>query len=91
MVERYKNKVIIVGCGPWIEGVYFSQGALQRQKGRYPGGEMAFVKTFSRCRCRKNRRGKELQHLVNRIADWSSRKQVVVLVTAIHASLVIQS
>ena len=65
----------------WIEGVYFSQGPLQRQKGRYPGGKPAFVKTFSGCRRRKNRFRKNYSALVNRIADWNSTKQVVVLVS----------
>ena len=81
MVERYKNKVIIVGCGPGLKA-YISPKALYNvKKADILVGSRRLLKLFSDVDAEKIILEKNYRVLVNRIADWSSTKQVVVLVS----------
>ncbi len=81
MVERYKNKVIIVGCGPGVKA-YISPKALYNvKKADILVGSRRLLKLFSDVDAEKIVLEKNYRVLVNRIADWSSTKQVVVLVS----------
>ena len=81
MVERYKNKVIIVGCGPGLKA-YISPKALYNvKKADILVGSRRLLKLFSDVDAEKIVLEKNYRVLVNRIADWSSTKQVVVLVS----------
>ena len=81
MVERYKNKVIIVGCGPGLKA-YISPKALYNvKKADILVGSRRLLKLFPGVDAEKIVLEKNYSALVNRIADWSSRKQVVVLVS----------
>jgi len=81
MVERYKNKVIIVGCGPGVKA-YISPNALYNvKKADILVGSRRLLKLFSDVDAEKIILEKNYNVLVNRIADWSSAKQVVVLVS----------
>ena len=81
MVERYKNKVIIVGCGPGVKA-YISPKALYNvKKADVLVGSRRLLKLFSDVDAEKIVLEKNYRVLVNRIADWSSTKQVVVLVS----------
>ena len=81
MVERYKNKVIIVGCGPGVKA-YISPKALYNvKKADILVGSRRLLKLFSDVDAEKIVLEKNYRVLVNRIADWRSTKQVVVLVS----------
>src|SRR3989304_215882 len=81
MVERYKNKVIIVGCGPGLKA-YISPKALYNvKKADILVGSRRLLKLFSDVDAEKIVLEKNYRVLVNRIAGWSSTKQVVVLVS----------
>lgn len=81
MVERYKNKVIIVGCGPGLKA-YISPKALYNvKKADILVGSRRLLKLFPGVDAEKIILEKNYRVLVNRIADWSSTKQVVVLVS----------
>ena len=81
MVERHKNKVIIVGCGPGVKA-YISPKALYNvKKADVLVGSRRLLKLFSDVDAEKIALEKNYRVLVNRIADWSSTKQVVVLVS----------
>ena len=81
MVERYKNKVLIVGCGPGLKA-YISPKALYNvKKADILVGSRRLLKLFPGVDAEKIILEKNYTVLVNRIADWSSTKQVVVLVS----------
>ena len=81
MVERYKNKVIIVGCGPGLKA-YISPKALYNvKKADILVGSRRLLKLFPGVDAEKIVLEKNYSALVNRIADWNSTKQVVVLVS----------
>jgi len=81
MVERYKNKVIIVGCGPGLKA-YISPKALYNvKKADILVGSRRLLKLFPGVDAEKIILEKNYSVLINRIADWSATKQVVVLVS----------
>lgn len=81
MAESYKNKVIIVGCGPGLK-TYISPKALYNiKKADILVGSRRLLKLFPGVDAEKIVLEKNYSVLVNRIADWSSKKQVVVLVS----------
>ena len=81
MVERYKNKVLIVGCGPGLKA-YISPKALYNvKKADILVGSRRLLKLFPGVDAEKIILEKNYSILINRIVNWSSTKQVVVLVS----------
>ncbi|HHT9145145.1 MAG TPA: precorrin-6y C5,15-methyltransferase (decarboxylating) subunit CbiE [Candidatus Wunengus sp. YC61] len=81
MVGRYKNKVIIIGCGPGLKA-YISPKALYNvKKADILVGSRRLLKLFPGVDAEKIVLEKNYSVLVNKIVDWSSTKQVVVLVS----------
>ena len=81
MVERYKNKVIIVGCGPGLKAYISPQALYNVKKADILVGSRRLLKLFPDVNAEKIILEKNYSVLVNRIADWNSTKQVVVLVS----------
>ncbi len=81
MVESYKNKVILVGCGPGLKA-YISPKALYNvKKADILVGSRRLLKLFPGVDAEKIILEKNYSILIKKIADWSSTKQVVVLVS----------
>lgn len=81
MVESYKNKVIIVGCGPGLKA-YISPKALYNiKKADILVGSRRLLKLFPGVDAEKIILEKNYSVLVKKVADWSAKKQVVVLVS----------
>ena len=81
MAESNKNKVIIVGCGPGLKA-YISPKALYNiKKADILVGSRRLLKLFPGVDAEKIVLEKNYSVLVNRIAEWSATRQVVVLVS----------
>ena len=81
MVESYKYKIIIVGCGPGLKA-YISPKALYNiKKADILVGSRRLLKLFPGIDAEKIVLEKNYRVMVNKIADWSATKQVVVLVS----------
>lgn len=81
MAEYYKNKVIIVGCGPGLKA-YISPKALYNiKKADILVGSRRLLKLFPGIDAEKIILEKNYKVLINKIALWNSTKQVVVLVS----------
>ncbi|MDN3515597.1 MAG: precorrin-6y C5,15-methyltransferase (decarboxylating) subunit CbiE [Candidatus Brocadia sp.] len=81
MVESYKNKVIIVGCGPGLKA-YISPKALYTiKKADILVGSRRLLKLFPGVDAEKILLEKNYSVLVKKIADWRFTKQVVILVS----------
>ena len=81
MVERHKNKVIIVGCGPGQKAFIPPKAIYNVKKADILVGSRRLLKLFSGIEAQKIILEKNYQMLANRIADWSCTKKVVVLVS----------
>ncbi|TVM00767.1 MAG: precorrin-6y C5,15-methyltransferase (decarboxylating) subunit CbiE [Candidatus Brocadia sp. WS118] len=81
MAESHKDKVIIVGCGPGLKS-YISPKALYNiKKARILVGSRRLLKLFPGVDAEKVVLEKNYGVLVQKIAEWSRSKQVVVLVS----------
>ncbi|MDE2216711.1 MAG: precorrin-6y C5,15-methyltransferase (decarboxylating) subunit CbiE [Planctomycetota bacterium] len=81
MVESYKNKVIIAGCGPGLKA-YISPKALYNiKKADILLGSRRLLKLFPNINAKKIIIEKNYKIMVDRIARWRSSMQVVVLVS----------
>lgn len=81
MVEAYKHKVIIVGCGPGLKA-YISPKALYNiKKADILVGSRRLLKLFSGVDAEKIVLEKNYSVMVNKISEWCVTNQVVVLVS----------
>ena len=81
MVKSYKNKVIVVGCGPGLKA-YISPKALYNiKKADILLGSRRLLKLFPNINAKKIIIEKNYKIMVDRIAGWRSSLQVVVLVS----------
>ena len=81
MVKSYKNKVIVVGCGPGLKA-YISPKALYNiKKADILLGSRRLLKLFPNIAAKKIIIEKNYKIMVDRIARWRSSMQVVVLVS----------
>ena len=81
MAENNKNKVIIVGCGPGLKAYIHPKALYNVKKADILVGSRRLLKLFPGVGAEKIVLEKNYSALVNRIADWRSTKQVVVLVS----------
>ncbi|MBI5309138.1 MAG: precorrin-6y C5,15-methyltransferase (decarboxylating) subunit CbiE [Planctomycetes bacterium] len=81
MAEHDKNKVIIVGCGPGLKAYIHPKAIYNIKKADILVGSRRLLKLFPGVGAEKIVLEKNYSVLVNRIADWRSAKQVVVLVS----------
>lgn len=81
MAEYYRNKIIIVGCGPGLKA-YISPKALYNiKKAGILVGSRRLLKLFPGINAEKIVLERNYKILVNRIVQWSSTKRVAVLVS----------
>lgn len=81
MARDYKNKVIIVGCGPGLKA-YISPKALYNiKKADILVGSRRLLKLFPDIDAKKIILEKNYKIMIERIGTWRSIKQVVVLVS----------
>lgn len=81
MAEYYRNKIIIVGCGPGLK-TYISPKALYNiKKADILVGSRRLLKLFPGVDAEKILLEKNYKVLINKIVQWSFAKQVVVLVS----------
>ncbi|MFN3533384.1 MAG: precorrin-6y C5,15-methyltransferase (decarboxylating) subunit CbiE [Candidatus Brocadia sp.] len=81
MAESYKNKVIIVGCGPGLKSYISPKAIYYIKKADILVGSRRLLKLFPGVDAEKIVLERNYSILVNKIADWSFTKQVVVLVS----------
>jgi len=81
MAEHDKNKVIIVGCGPGLKAYIHPKATYNIRKADILVGSRRLLKLFPTIKAEKIALEKNYSVLVNRIADWRTSKQVVVLVS----------
>lgn len=81
MAEYYKNKIIIIGCGPGLKA-YISPKALYHiKRADILVGSRRLLKLFPDIDAKKILLEKNYQVMVDKIGKWSSTKQVAVLVS----------
>jgi precorrin-6y C5,15-methyltransferase (decarboxylating) CbiE subunit len=80
MAEQHKNKVIIVGCGPGIMGFIPSKALYNIKKADILVGSRRLLKLFPEIETKKIIIEKNYRALVDKISEWRTTKQVVVLV-----------
>ena len=81
MAESRKNKVIIVGCGPGIKAYISPKAIYHIKKAEILVGSRRLLKLFPGVDAEKVVLEKNYSILVQKIAEWSRSKQVVVLVS----------
>ncbi len=81
MVESYKYKVIIVGCGPGLKAYISPKVLYNIKKADILVGSRRLLKLFHGIDAEKIILERNYGVLIKKIADWSSTKQVVVLVS----------
>ncbi len=81
MAESYKYKVIIVGCGPGLKAYISPKVLYNIKKAGILVGSRRLLKLFPGVDAEKIVIERNYSTLVDRIADWSVTKQVVVLVS----------
>lgn len=81
MAEYYKNKVIIVGCGPGLKA-YISPKALYHiKRADIVIGSRRLLKLFPDIEAKKILLEKNYRAVASKIGKWISTKQIVVLVS----------
>lgn len=80
MVEQHKNKIIIVGCGPGLKGFIPPKAIYNIKKADILVGSRRLLKLFPEIITKKIIIEKNYRPLIDKIADWQTTKQVVVLV-----------
>ncbi|GAN35250.1 MAG: precorrin-6y C5,15-methyltransferase (decarboxylating) subunit CbiE [Candidatus Brocadia sp. AMX2] len=81
MAESYKNKVIIVGCGPGLKAYISPKAIYSIKKADILVGSRRLLKLFPGVDAEKIILEKNYSILVKKIADWRAKRQVVVLVS----------
>ena len=81
MVESYKNKVIIVGCGPGLKAYISPKTLYNIKKADILLGSRRLLKLFPNSDAKKIIIEKNYKIMLDRIARWRSSMQVVVLVS----------
>lgn len=81
MVEEFKNKVIIVGCGPGIKSYISPKAVYNIKKAEILIGSRRLLRLFPGVDAKKIVLEKNYKQLVDRIAEWYPTKQIVVLVS----------
>lgn len=81
MAESYKNKIIIVGCGPGLKAYISPKAIYYIKKADILVGSRRLLKLFPGVDAEKIVLERNYRILVNKIADWRFTKQVVVLVS----------
>ncbi|OOP56240.1 MAG: precorrin-6y C5,15-methyltransferase (decarboxylating) subunit CbiE [Candidatus Brocadia carolinensis] len=81
MAESRKNKVIIVGCGPGLKAYLSPKSMYHIKKAEILVGSRRLLKLFPRVDAEKVVLEKNYSILIQKIAEWSRSKQVVVLVS----------
>lgn len=81
MAEQHKNKVIIVGCGPGLKGFIPPKAIYNIKKADILVGSRRLLKLFPEIETKKIIIEKNYRVLVDKISDWRTTKQVVVLVS----------
>src|SRR3990167_7503992 len=81
MGEYYKNKVIIVGCGPGLKAYISPKALYYVKKADILVGSGRLLKLFPGVDAEKIILEKNYDTLVDRISTWSAKRKVVVLVS----------
>ena len=81
MAESHQNKVIIVGCGPGLKAYISPKTLYNIKKADILVGSRRLLKLFPGIDAKKIILEKNYSEMVERIANWSFKKQVVVLVS----------
>ena len=81
MGEYYKNKVIIVGCGPGLKAYISPKALYYVKRADILVGSGRLLKLFPGVDAEKIILEKNYDTLVDRISTWSAKRKVVVLVS----------
>ncbi len=81
MVGRYKNKIIIVGCGPGLKAYISPKAVYHVKKADILVGSRRMLKLFPDVGAEKVVLEKNYSALIEKITRWSLTRRVVVLVS----------